>query len=138
MKRAAWAFSISLILCLGALTYLFFTTDEVVDRVTRLERGPCQEDPKGVECQTILTNAARAFSHETACIIVRKAGYECLAGDDRPRGGDAASNPPSGGGLPGGKSPRQLLDEVKATIAEACAEVGAPCPQPPDVPIPIP
>lgn len=85
--------------------FLYWQNTQTAERVTVLERSPCQENPEGAKCQKIKVDSDRERSVKSACVITVKAGLGCPALEatrQRREGVDADSgNPPSGSPGPG-------------------------------------
>jgi hypothetical protein len=50
------------------------------DRIARVERGPCLQDPSSQACEQYSRELLRAQSVETSCIVFRNVGYPCPVG----------------------------------------------------------
>lgn len=90
--------------------FLFWQNEQTAERVTVLERSPCQINPSSAECQKVKIDSDRGRSVKSACVITNKAGLGCpaLEGQRQRREGvdDGGGQKPSGQpGPPSGGSP---------------------------------
>lgn len=105
---------------------LYLMNESTADRVTVLERSPCQANPSSAKCQEIKIRSDRERSVASACVITTKAGLGCPAlenGRQRREGvDDDQGNPPNGqpGPPSGGPSDRPAVDVTAPVPIGVC------------------
>lgn len=62
---------------MGFGIYNYLAAQDLGERVTIIERSPCDLDPQGQECQGSFRDAIRAFTPSTTCVLERKLNLPC-------------------------------------------------------------
>lgn len=93
--------SLGVLVALG----LFLQNEDTANRVTILERSPCQTNPRSARCQQIKVQSDRERSVRSACVITNKAGLGCPALEDGRRQREGVDDDPGGNPSPGQPGP---------------------------------
>lgn len=149
MTRRDWITIAYCALLFAALVFVYARgegTRNTADETQRIIRNaPCKIDPKGAECQRILTSSIQAFNRRTTCILARKIGAPCErkhgtrpseksgGNDEAPKA--ASPSVPSGGG---NSAPDVPVDGVDPSVPPAPEPDPPPNPGPPSPPPPQP
>lgn len=140
-------FVVAVLMLAGGIVYSFILTDDVGDRVTRIEQSPCQENPTGRECQQVKVDSDRARTVGSACVITRKAGLGCPAlekqggsDDAKPKNTAAPGAAPRGGSGSAGPAPTPSEPSPAGPTPPPASPPSPPDPPdpPPDPPGPVP